>query len=270
MSGRKCGKRVGLSYSQWLGYIALMAVTALPVAAEEPFDSDIGFDGNRNFSVFAPRGEFCARRVRECAQRHRDQIALDWLGHQLAEGTPYTNIYVRFTHSENARTILGNPQRPPHDNQMYLDVPDAEAAVGEALAHEMAHVVTRGLFPAQAPHWVMEGIACQYDGDAARAPRTAFLKRQLAKGQLPSLHRMFDVRVFAHSDVASYAVAESLTDYLLTRGDRRQFVTFARRLALQGIDDGLSVYSIESVDQLQSLWEAWARRHYAPSASDNR
>ncbi len=231
-------------------------------------DYDVGIDGNDNYTVIAPEGSFCAHKVAQSALKYSDQISLSWCGKKLAAGPPYTHIYVRFTPSENVRTILGNPKRAPHDNHMYLDVPDLDAAVGEALAHEIAHVVTRGLFPNAAPHWVMEGIACEYDGERARAPRTAFLKQRLASGQLPSLRPLLDGRPFPASDVRSYALAESLTRYLLTRGDRRQFVTFAQRLATHGVNEALGDYGIASADQLQSLWEAWVREKYAPGTTE--
>lgn len=243
------------------GLVALL--TVLPALAEEPFAADVGFEGSPNFSVFAPQGDNCATKVCRAADAYRRRIAIDWLGRELAAGKQYTHIYVRFTEAEDVVTILGNPQRAPHDNHMYLHVKDADAAVGEALAHEMAHVVTRSLFPRSPPHWVMEGIACGYDGPQARAPRLAFLSRQLDAGRLPAIRKLLDGKAFPPSDVPSYSVAESLTNFLLTRGDRQQFVEFAQVLSRDGVDAALDVYGIDTVDQLQSAWEQWVRRKNA-------
>ena len=58
---------------------------------------------------------------------------------------------------------------------------------------------------------------------------------------------------------AAYTVATSLTEFLLTRGDRREFLKFAVDGKERGWTSALkSHYGIESLGELQRAWQQWA------------
>jgi hypothetical protein len=123
------------------------------------------------------------------------------------------------------------------------------------------------------PAWVEEGIASRYDDPDRVQIRRDILRWYAQTGNWPSLRDALVARRLPEFDRASYSIAESLTAFLLTRGEKCRFLEFAQNALQVGWDSALSTsYEISDVDELQRLWEQWAARAYLdgsePSAAD--
>jgi hypothetical protein len=71
---------------------------------------------------------------------------------------------------------------------------------------------------------------------------------------------VLDAPVISADNRAAYSVASSLTQYLLTRGDRSTFLEFAQSGKARGWDRALKqYYKIAGVRDLESAWQAWIK-----------
>ena len=171
---------------------------------------------------------------------------------QLAHGQPQTN-----------------PARDMADH-------DAQRALGSALGHEMTHIVLSTALPDRLPAWAEEGVASLADDAERVAARRRLLDGCARTGNWPDLKGILEQRRVGTSDEAGYVVAASLTEYLLTDGDRPKFLRFAQMGKEYGWDYALKqVYGIRSLGDLERAWRNWtaapasavtASRHPAASS----
>ena len=65
-------------------------------------------------------------------------------------------------------------------------------------------------------------------------------------------------------DQEAYAVATTLTDMLLARGDERTLIRFGQLSGQLGLDRALNeCYGIQDAVQLESLWHTWVAKSSA-------
>ena len=219
----------------------------------------VGPVNNPNFSVFVPTHSDFADEVLERAEAYRDEIAQEWFGAELPPSVGRTIVNVQFDQEEFGLTwAIDRPTRKFH--AVALWVASEEEALGGVLKHEIAHTVmaTQYPHPNRLPVWTEEGIASRYDDDARKAVRTGIVRWWRQTGNWPALSGILDTRNVASHDKASYAMAASLTDFLLSRGDKATMIRFARDGQKDGWDAALRAhYKIDGVTQLQIAWELW-------------
>ena len=97
--------------------------------------ADLGIAGSSNFTVLAPAGENLAQAVLDQAEVLRKEVALQWLGAELAPGRELTHITVRLSDDvDRGRTLLCGPGRALRgDHRMWLTT-SRERALGSTLA----------------------------------------------------------------------------------------------------------------------------------------
>jgi hypothetical protein len=238
---------------------AILAVVFPPVA------SAAGLASNANFIVYVPakpspeNAERYAKIVLERAQQFRDQVAQEWLGERLPEGGVRTIITIDFTNKENSGFTWAkdNPQRQFHN--VYLNTSPAKAA-GTMLNHEIAHTVlaTKYPHPTRLSKWVEEGIASRYDDEVLRAVHRQEVRSWIRMGRIPPLNSLLNAPSIDALDDTQYAAAESLVEFLVTRGDKPRVVEFAEYGQRAGWDNALrTYYRITDVQQLQAEWQQW-------------
>ena len=219
----------------------------------------LGTARSENFTILAAADDDFAELVLAAAETHRREIALAWLGHELPAGSENTIIRVEVTDSVDVGLAMLQTQTTSLRNQIWLNTSPKRAS-GSTLAHEIAHVVLGSRFDGRMPVWAAEGVSCQYD-DATRIQRRRQLLCHFARTERwPSTSRLLECDSIAPADEASYTVAASLTEYLLTLADRSTFLTFV----VDGKNDGWEIalrrhYQIESVSDLDVNWRRWAR-----------
>lgn len=201
------------------------------------------------------------RQVCNRANHYRDLIAREWLGEELPPGVGRTTIHVNFdSKSDKGLTwAKDSPNRKMHN--VFLTT-SRERAVSTTLAHEMAHVVLATEFPNSrrlAP-WVEEGIASHYDDDDRKATRAKILRWIVRSENWPTLIEIMNRESISTNDQTAYAVASSVTEWLVSRQDKMTFVAFARDGQRLGWDAALrSHYGLRGVSELEREWRASLR-----------
>ena len=241
-------------------YAALFASSLVAAACGSAYG--VGFVHNPNFNVFVPSDEQYALEVLERAEAYRDEIALEWFGAKLPSSVGRTVINIQRDDFEQGLTwAIDDPRRKFH--HIHLWVASEEEALGGVLKHEVAHAVlaTQYPHPQRLPVWAEEGIASRYDDDARKAVRTGIVRWWRQTGNWPALADILDTRNLVSDDKAGYAMAASLTDFLLSRGDRAAIIRFARSGQTAGWDAALQKhYKIQNARQLQAEWQLFLRK----------
>jgi hypothetical protein len=227
-----------------------------------------GFAISDNFTVFTPtwpshqQAQAYAEQVLRNAEAWRGDIARDWLGEELPPSVGQTTINVSFTEERDAGLtwIKDDPRRRYHT--IYLST-TPDRALGSTLAHELVHVVlaTRYPPPNRLPAWIEEGIAGTYDDDDRQTVRRRSIAWFARTGNWPEIETVMNSQSIAATQKELYAVASSLVEFLLTRGDRSTLLEFGQYANTAGWDAALSrYYQIASVPELQAEWRRWIER----------
>ncbi len=227
-----------------------------------------GFERNENFVVFTPTqptGELTARLTKSVlakADQYRKEIALEWLGEELPPSVGQTILNVDFADGPDRGLTWAKDHVDRKYHSVYLVVP-REEAIDALLAHEMVHVVlaTRYPHPQRLPAWLEEGIASRYD-DAQRHNTRQQIEQWFVKtGSAPRLANALTSENIPADDRETYAICASVTDWLLTQGDKKLLLRFGRTAAQSGLDRALrECYGIQDVTALDSLWRSWLAR----------
>jgi hypothetical protein len=230
-----------------------------------------GFAMSDNFTVFTPSyptrqdAEAYAREVLESAESWRREIARQWLGEELPPSVGQTTINVSFSDEKDTGLTWAkdNPQRKYHT--LYLTT-TPDRALGSTLAHEMVHAVLATQFPHpnRLAAWIEEGIACRYDDESAQTTRKRILAWIARTDNWPDVASLLHSPTIASRDKVAYATAASLTEFLLTRRDKRTLLEFGQHANKAGWDAALSkYYRIDSTADLQRSWQQWVQQSIA-------
>lgn len=244
-----------------LSWACLGVVCVLPALCEAA-----GLVRSENFIVSASNDE-TAQAVLNRAEELRREIAIRWLGEELPPSVGPTIIHVEISETEdsNLTWVIDDPRRSHHT--MWLKT-TAEQVTGGALAHELTHTILAIRFPDQIPVWANEGIACQQDDEGHKAIRQRILDWYVKTGNWPSLEKLLSKKQIPSSDHASYAIAESVVKYLLTRGDRAKLLACIARSNKRGWPTAIrEEYQLDSIEELEGAWRDWVRNPKAAPES---
>ncbi|HJQ81801.1 MAG TPA: hypothetical protein VJ828_17685 [Lacipirellulaceae bacterium] len=248
-----------------------MAICAAVLAAIfESSSVGAGVARNANFSVYVPdtstpgQAQRFAELLLERAEQYRTEIAKEWLGQELPAGAGRSTIYVEFSAAEDLGLTWAKDRPDRHSHTIWLNT-SPRLAIGETLKHEVAHAVfaTKYPHPHRLPSWVEEGIASRYDNEIRKDSRDQRTRSWVRTGRAIRLEQMLGSSDMHSSDEYSYAAATSLVSFLLSRGDARSVMRFAEDGQRGGWDAALRAhYRIESLEELQTQWEAWLARQF--------
>lgn len=224
-----------------------------------------GLAQNENFIVLTPAkpsqeaGKKYAQLVLKNAAEFRSAFAQEWLGGELSEGAGKTIISVQFSEIKSSGRTWAKDAPGRQFHNVFLHT-SAERAAGTMLCHEVAHTVlaTRYPHPNRLPPWAEEGIASRYDDDSLIAVREQTVATWLRTGSIPMLAGLLEAPSIASYDDNYYAAAESLVNFLLTRGDKATVLRFAADGQRYGWHYAVKThYALGSVGELQSEWQNW-------------
>ncbi len=213
-----------------------------------------------NFLVVAPDRQ-AAEAVLAAAEQYRRELAVEWLGEELPPSVGVTVVHVEFGGQADKGLAwpIDTPSRTMH--KLWLVGPP-EHVLGATLRHEITHIVLATQFPGRLPAWADEGAASLQDDPQRRAIRSRLLAWYTETGNWPRLESIFAKQSIPPGDQASYAVAASITEYLLERGSKARFLRFAMDGKTEGYGPALvRHYGIAGIPALEADWQAWVRRH---------
>jgi hypothetical protein len=216
-----------------------------------------GFAFSDNFLVLAPDRPL-AYAVLAQAEAFRKQVAREWLGEELPPGEGKASIHVKLSpsHDDGFTWATDGPDRRLH--KVWLTT-TREGATGATLLHEVVHLVFATRFAGRLPIWVEEGVASLTDSQERIRTRRRILQQCAQTGNWPDVARLFQLPTIPANQQSAYTVAASLTEYLLSRGDRSKLLRFALSGRQGGWDQALRQhYGLAGVGELQSAWQAWA------------
>lgn len=230
---------------------ALVVVGLLPAVAHAA-----GLAHGDNFVVTAA-DDALAEEVLAKADQFRKEVAEEWLGLELPPSVGRVVIDVELADDDQGRTwVIDHPDRKYH--MLWLTT-TRERALGSTLKHEITHVVLATELPGRLPAWADEGAASLADDDQRVEIRRRTIAWFARTGNWPNVESVLEASTILATDKATYSVSASLTEYLLTRGDKPQFLEFAVDGKAQGWVRALRThYGIESVARLEQAWRAWA------------
>lgn len=218
-----------------------------------------GFAHDENFTVLAPSQEL-AEQVLKRADQFRGEVAKQWFGEELPPGVGRAVIHVELSPNEDSGMTwaIDSPQRKFH--KVWLTT-NLEHALGSTLRHEITHVVFATWFPDRLPVWAEEGCASLSDNADRVATRGRIIDWYARSGNFPDLASLFDQETVAAHEKATYAVAASVTEMLISRGGQdgeRRFIKFAAVGKKRGWEHALSHhYNLDDLADLQATWEQW-------------
>jgi hypothetical protein len=245
-------------------WIVCLGILLMPVSRAEA----AGFAMSDNFTVLTPPyptqqdAQSYAYEVLQSAEAWRRAIAKQWLGEELPPSAGQTTVNVSFSDEKDAGLTWAKADPRIKYHTLYLTT-TPDRALGSTLAHEMAHVVlaTRFPHPERLAAWLEEGIASSYDDDARLTQRRHVLALIAKTGNWPDLAELLNSPTIAARDKAAYTAAASLTEFLMTRGDRRTLLAFGQDANKTGWDAALHKhYGIANTAALQRSWQQWVQR----------
>lgn len=235
-------------------YLVLAALLAASLF-NAPIEA-AGLAQSENFIVMAPN-QALADDVLKAAEKHRKEVAAQWLGAPLPPSIGAAIIHFELSEVEDSGMTwaIDSPERKYH--KVWLET-SRPRAVGATLKHEITHVVLATRFPSRLPTWVEEGCASFADDADRLRTRKSILDWYARTNKWPSLHPVLNAPAMAATDQTSYAIAASLTDFLMNRGGREKLLSFAESVQQKGLSSALNRhYQIDGVQELNDQWKSW-------------
>ena len=227
-----------------------------------------------NFAVEAADEEL-ARSIATQAEKHRRDLAVAWLGRELAPWKKRCSVKVS--------VALGPPGGVTHFTyepdtagkscvcsiEMELSGP-IDVIVRGVLPHESAHAVLTTHFGCPVPRWADEGLAILGEPDDIQAATDQRLREFLTQERTLSVPRLLELKDYPDDRYTVYAQGHSLARFLLTRrpkpdagraaAGRRALVRFVESGLTEGWDTAAKqVYGFKSIEALESGWSEWLK-----------
>lgn len=195
-----------------------------------------------NFHVSAPSARI-ARLIGDVAERARKDVAVAWLGKELAPWPKPWPIRVTLGKGSGGATVFDFTERPIH-GEMNVEG-ELDRLLADVVPHEVTHCVMADYFKAPVPRWADEGMSILNESEEERSRYPQVTRDILNAGRGKQLKALFPRRDYPANDVlAFFAQSYSVTAFLVEKKDRPTFVKF--------VADGMK----------EEGWDAAAKTHY--------
>ena len=215
-----------------------------------------------NFIVETPNANF-ARKVAETAEKHRGELAVEWLGQPMPNWSQPCVMTVQVgSHlgAGGATTFLFD-RGEVFGWRMSIQG-SAERILDSVLPHEITHMIYASHFRRPLPRWADEGGATSVEHSSEKNKHRNMLNQFLRTGRGIAFNQMFAMTEYPPDIMPLYAQGYSLAEFLIHTAGRRKYVAF--------LDDGLKsddwadairrYYGIQNLSTLQNTWLAWVRQ----------
>ena len=207
-----------------------------------------------NYIVEAPTSKL-AEQIAERAETRRELVAIELFGDLLPDAAARSTVRVAVADGDCRARTLPAPRGQGHFVTLKGPI---EELCGASLDHEVLHTTLADAVGKDFPPWLNEGLACRFDNERLVAIRRREIRDMVVERTWPDLRELLSSPIRTRKQ---YAVAESITAYLLRDNDPARLVEFGVEVERVGIDAALrSCLGIASVEQLDQAWRGDLQR----------
>lgn len=238
----------------------LVATLVMPLLVAAPADGR-GVYRTKNFVVQAASLAL-AKEFAEAAEAWRRELAIEWLGKPLPDWTEACKVQAETgprmgaggwtTFMFNQGEVYGWDMHVQGSRQRVLD---------SVLPHEITHTIFASYFRQPLPRWADEGACTTVEHRSEIGKQEALLINFLKTGQGIPFGQMFAMREYPENVLPLYAQGLSLTQFLIERRGKQEFLAFLS----DGMRDGnwpravSTRYGHNSLYELQDQWLTWVK-----------
>jgi hypothetical protein len=212
-----------------------------------------------NFHVHAADPQV-AQLIGQWAEHYRKEKATLWLGHEMPNWSQPCPLYVEVnTQGPSGATSFQFGQGQVLGMKMEIQGP-LERLVRSVLPHEITHTVFAFHFRQPVPRWADEGGSVLSEDDIERNRHDQLVRSIINKGQKIPLRTLMGLKEYPAQVMCLYAQGYSMTDYLVKRGNRQQFLNFLSRGMQAGWDRAVQEqYGHRTIEELEQAWLQFLR-----------
>jgi hypothetical protein len=207
-----------------------------------------------NFVVDAPTPQI-AQQIGQAAERYRKEKAILWLGKEMPTwGRPLpVEVTITMGGAGGATSFAFNNGGIEHQ-EMHIEGP-LDRLLASVLPHEITHTVFAYHFRCPVPRWADEGCAVLSEDDVEKNRHDQIVRQILNSGQAIPLRRLLVLKEYPREVMALYAQGFSVSNLLVDRGGRPEFLNFVADGMRRGWDAALQThYQIRNVEELEQTW----------------
>jgi hypothetical protein len=222
-----------------------------------------------NFHVHAADAQV-AQLIGQWAEHYRKEKAVLWLGREMPNWGQPCPLYVTVSmQGPSGATSFRFGQGSILDMKMEIQGP-LERLVRSVLPHEVTHTVFAYHFRQPVPRWADEGGSVLSEDDVERQRHDQLIRGIINKGQKFPLRTLFSLKEYPQQHdrvMCLYAQGYSMSDYLVKRSNRQQFLNFVARGMYSGWDKAVQeFYGHHSIEELEQAWLQFLRDNRAQPA----
>jgi hypothetical protein len=219
----------------------------------------------RNFVVTAPTPEI-AKQVGEAAEVYRQQLAIEWLGHELPRWSAPCPIKVKVGQlgAGGATTFSFFPNAHGSAEVCNWDMNiqgSLERILDSVLPHEVSHTIFACHFRRPLPRWADEGAATLAEHESERRRQELTVMQVIKTPKRIALKNLLNIKDYPRDmqDVLTlYAEGYSLADLLVREGGRARYLKFLADAHQHGWEQAIRAhYGYRGVDDLEKHWQDW-------------
>ncbi len=211
----------------------------------------------KNFAVEAPTAE-AAKRIGEHAEACRKNIAVAWLGQEMAAWQAKCPVRVTLTAGEaGGETSFSFSGNKVADQKIRVEG-RLDRILASSLPHEVTHTVFAAYFGGPMPRWADEGASLLSE-DLRETQRHDQIVASLLgrKGEF-QLGRMFQMEEYPPDLMGFYGQGYSVSRFLIEMGGRQRFLKFVKDGMANGWDiASKSHYGLADCKELDRAWKSW-------------
>lgn len=212
-----------------------------------------------NFHVHAADPQV-AQLIGQWAEYYRKEKATLWLGREMPTWGQPCPLHVTVSmQGPSGATSFRFGQGQILDMKMEIQG-NLERLVRSVLPHEVTHTVFAFHFRQPVPRWADEGGSVLSEDDIERQRHDQLVRGIINRGQKIPLRTLFGLKEYPAQVMSLYAQGYSMSDYLVKRSNRQQFLNFVARGMYAGWDKAVQeFYGHRSVEEMEQAWLQFLR-----------
>lgn len=212
-----------------------------------------------NFVVTAPTPAI-AQQVGQYAEHYRKEKAIEWLGQEMPNWPQPCPLQVTVSmEPPSGATSFSFGGGRVQWQKMEINGP-LDRLLASVLPHEVTHTVFAHHFGQPVPRWADEGGSVLSEDDLERKRHDKLVREILNSGKQIPLRRLMGLKEYPREVMCLYAQGFSMSDFLVKRSNKRQFLNFVGNGMHYGWDKAIqSFYGHRTVEELEEAWLKYLR-----------